>query len=103
MLAFKALPSIEEPARFAAWLAAITRHRAIRFSKREQRSRRVPMDELLLEQVQALARPLVRNGEAVEELRLALDEMPPVYAMVLSIRFLNEMPRNRLSTSLRVP
>src|SRR5437667_10505637 len=37
MIAFKALPSIEDPARFAAWLAAITRHRALRFSKREPR------------------------------------------------------------------
>jgi RNA polymerase sigma-70 factor (ECF subfamily) len=103
MLAFKALPSIEEPARFAAWLAAITRHRAIRFSKREQRSRRVPLDELLLDQVQALARPLVRTGEAVEELRLALEEMPADYAMVLRLRFLDEMPLKRISAFLGVP
>jgi len=103
MLAFKALPSIEEPARFAAWLAAITRHRAIRFSKREQRYRRVPMDELLLDQVQALTRPLVRTGEAVEELRLALDEMPADYALVLRLRFLDEMPLKRISAFLGVP
>src|SRR5215510_12417268 len=35
LLAFKALPSIEDPAKFAAWLSAITRHRAFRFGKRE--------------------------------------------------------------------
>ena len=35
LLAFKALPSIEEPRKFAAWLSAITRHRALRFSKSE--------------------------------------------------------------------
>src|SRR6476620_5066244 len=35
LLAFKALPSIEEPGKFAAWLSAITRHRALRFGKRE--------------------------------------------------------------------
>ena len=28
LLAFKALPGIEEPRKFAAWLSAITRHRA---------------------------------------------------------------------------
>ena len=33
LLAFKALPSIEEPRKFAAWLSAITRHRAMRFGK----------------------------------------------------------------------
>ena len=36
LLAFKALPSIEEPPKFAGWLSTITRHRALRFSKRER-------------------------------------------------------------------
>src|SRR5580765_307645 len=40
LLAFKALPSIEDPTKFAAWLAAITRHRAMRFGKRESVRRR---------------------------------------------------------------
>ena len=35
LLAFKALPGIEEPRKFPAWLSAITRHRALRFSKSE--------------------------------------------------------------------
>ncbi len=35
LLAFKALPGIEEPSKFAAWLSAITRHRALRFGKSE--------------------------------------------------------------------
>ena len=35
LLAFKALPTIEEPKKFAAWLSAITRHRALRVGKRE--------------------------------------------------------------------
>src|SRR5215510_4770692 len=34
LLAFKALPSIEDPRKFAAWLSAIARHRALRFGKR---------------------------------------------------------------------
>src|SRR5713226_7131450 len=51
LLAFKALPSIEEPRKFAAWLSAITRHRAFRFSKRESQHQRrnVELDEVLLE------------------------------------------------------
>ena len=50
LLAFKALPSIEEPRRFAAWLSAITRHRALRFSKSEDKHvrKRVPLDEALI-------------------------------------------------------
>ena len=47
LLAFRALPSIEEPRKFPAWLAAITRHRAARFGKRERerQSRRVVLGE----------------------------------------------------------
>ena len=37
LLAFKALPSIEDPRKFAAWLAAIARHRAMRFGKHENK------------------------------------------------------------------
>src|SRR5215208_5772270 len=49
MLAFKALPSIEDPTKFAAWLSAITRHRALRFGKRESTHQRgrVEIDEVL--------------------------------------------------------
>src|SRR5215510_12929413 len=59
LLAFKALPSIEDPTRFAAWLAAITRHRAFRFNKRERshRTGRVELDEFLLGQLGVLAEP----------------------------------------------
>src|SRR5438270_9553356 len=47
LLAFKALPSIDEPSKFAAWLSAITRHRALRFSKREcsHQTGRINLDE----------------------------------------------------------
>jgi RNA polymerase sigma-70 factor (ECF subfamily) len=60
LLAFKALPGIEEPRRFAAWLSAITRHRALRFSKSEDKhvSKRVALDEALLEKIEALAKPV---------------------------------------------
>src|SRR5256712_12646483 len=56
LLAFKALPSIEEPRKFPAWLSAITRHCAMRFGKRESahESRRVAMDEVLLENLESL-------------------------------------------------
>src|SRR5215208_6900261 len=59
LLAFKALPGIEEPRKFAAWLSAITRHRALRFNKSESAhtSKRVALDEALLEQIEALATP----------------------------------------------
>ena len=50
LLAFKALPTIEDPGRFAAWLSAITRNRALRLSKSERliAGKRVALDEALL-------------------------------------------------------
>jgi RNA polymerase sigma-70 factor (ECF subfamily) len=105
LLAFKALPSIEEPRKFAAWLGAITRHRALRFGKREhaRRSSQVELDEALLEQVQALSRPFVSESEADDELRLALENVPADYASVLRMRFLDEMPLKRIAAFLGVP
>ncbi len=63
LLAFKALPTIEEPRKFPAWLSAITRNRALRYSRNEtvHLSKRVPLDEALLEKIEALARPFAEK------------------------------------------
>jgi RNA polymerase sigma-70 factor (ECF subfamily) len=105
ILAFKAMPSIEEPARFAAWLGVITRHHALRFGKREKSrsAGQVALDEMLLEHLGALARPLVVEDDAKEELALALDSIPPDYATTLRLRFLDEMPLKRIAAFLGVP
>lgn len=105
LLAFKALPSIEEPGRFAAWLGAITRNRALRMATREssQRAGRVEMDELLLNRIDALSRPLLAETEVAEELRLALEGVPQDYALVLRMRFLDEMPLKRIAAFLGLP
>src|SRR5262245_5584847 len=70
LLAFKALPTIEDPSKFAAWLGAITRHRALRFGKREHahRAGRVDLDEVLIERVGALTRPFLSEDEINDEL-----------------------------------
>lgn len=104
LLAFKALPSIEDPTKFAAWLAAITRHRAMRFGKRESARQRgrVPMDEFLIEQVEALAHPLETGDEGDEEVRLALDGLPADYALAVRLRFFDEMPLKRIAAFLGV-
>src|SRR6185503_9637261 len=103
LLAFKALPGIEEPRKFPAWLSAITRHRALRFSKSETaHSKRVPLDEALLEKIEALAKPLAEK-ERDESMIKALDSLPADYAMPLRLRFLDEMPLDRISAFMGVP
>jgi RNA polymerase sigma-70 factor, ECF subfamily len=105
LLAFKALPSIEDPTKFAAWLAAITRHRALRLGKREREreARRVELDELLLEQIEALAHPLALEAGADDEVSRALEQVPADYALVLRCRFLDDMPLKRIAAFLGVP
>jgi len=103
LLAFKALPSIEDPTRFAAWLAVITRHRAFRFNK-QQRARqtgRVELDEFLLEKLAALNQPMTGGEDG--ELDRALENLPADYALALRLRFLDEMPLKRIAAFLGVP
>lgn len=104
LLAFKALPGIEEPRKFPAWLSAITRHRALRFTKSETAlmSKRVALDEALLEKIEALARPLAEK-ERDEEMISALESLPAEYAMPLRLRFLDEMPLNRIAAFMGIP
>jgi RNA polymerase sigma-70 factor (ECF subfamily) len=105
LLAFKALPSIDDPQKFAAWLFAITRHRALRFSRRERSHQigRIDMDEFLLEQVNALGHPLVARAEGDDEFRLALENVPAEYALVLRLRFFDEMPLKRIGAFVGAP
>jgi RNA polymerase sigma-70 factor, ECF subfamily len=105
LLAFKALPSIEQPSKFAPWLGAITRHRALRYGKRESArdKGRVELDEVLLAEIDALSRPFYSEAEADEELGRALARVPEDYALVLRMRFLDEMPLKRIAAFLGVP
>src|SRR6185503_5995076 len=104
LLAFKALPGIEEPRKFGAWLSAITRNRALRFSKSEtsHTSKRVALDEALLEKIEALATPLA-DKERDDAMIQALDSLPAEYAMPLRLRFLDEMPLDRIAAFMGVP
>ena len=104
LLAFKALPTIEEPRKFPAWLSAITRHRAVRFNKSETAhvAKRVPLDEALLERIEAITKPLAEK-ERDEAMVRAIDEMPADYAMPLKLRFMDDMPLNRIAAFMGVP
>ena len=103
LLAFKALPGIEEPGKFAAWLSAITRNRALRFSKSETKhvGKRVGLDEALLERIEALGKPLAEK-ERDELMVKALDSLPADYAMPLRLHFLDDMPLKRIAAFMGI-
>jgi len=103
LLAFRALPSLEEPGKFAAWLFAVTRHSALRFDKRERaRSRgQVAMDDLLLERIPALSGPMM-GGDEEEEMQTTLESISSDYALALRLHFLDAMPLKRIAAFLGV-
>ncbi len=103
LLAFKALPSLEEPAKFPAWLHAITRRCALRHQGRLRMLERgrVALDDEILQQVPALrCRAPGEGGE--EELKWALDGIPEDYGLVLRLHFLDEMPLKRIAGFLGI-
>lgn len=106
LIAFKALPTIEDPTKFASWLYAITRHAAMRISRqvRNESQRLVDLDDVLLENSAALARPF--GGESDFEtawVRAAIDELDDAYRLILQLRFYDEMSLKRIAKFLSLP
>jgi RNA polymerase sigma-70 factor (ECF subfamily) len=106
LLAFKALPSLEEPDKFASWLYAITRHAAYRVSQqsRQERAQCVELDEALLENSAALAQPFkpLETAETVW-VRAGLEALAEDYRLLLQLRFYDEMPLKRIADFLDLP
>jgi RNA polymerase sigma-70 factor (ECF subfamily) len=106
LLAFKALPSIEEPAKFASWLYAIVRRVALRMSQRSrrERSQRIDLDEALIEHSEAFARPLAPRDTFEEAwVRAAVDALDEDHRLILKLRFYDEMPLKRIADFLGLP
>ena len=106
LIAFKALPTIDDPPKFASWLYAITRHAAMRISQNESRKNqnRVALDDLLLTQSEALTRPFAET-ESFETawVRAAIAELSEDYRLILQLRFYDEMSLKRIASFLSLP
>lgn len=106
LTAFKALPSLDEPEKFAAWLNAITRRAAWRASQkaRAESNRNVDLDAALLEFSDAFARPFAPvDSFETAWVRAGIDELPDEYRLILQLRFYDEMPLKRIAGFLDLP
>ena len=65
-------------------------------------AKRVPLDEALLEKIEALGTTF-KEKERDEELIKALDNLPADYVMPLRLRFLDGMPLERIAAFMGVP
>lgn len=109
LLAFKALPQLQQPPRFAAWLCTIARHRARRMACREGRSEPVEpntLDRLIALNSTALAAD--PEGECLRRerddcLAAALRRIPPDQRTVLALYYGEEWPVARIARFLSLP
>jgi RNA polymerase sigma-70 factor, ECF subfamily len=106
LLAFKALPQLIDPERFAAWLHAIARRQAIRHARGEARASHTPLDEMILESSEVLGQSgwetLERKADQ-EWVRQAMATLPEEFRIVLTLRYWSEMPLERIASFLGLP
>ena len=109
LLAFKALPQLQDPTKFSSWLYAITRHRAQRVSiqsRRVQPTEPSAMDRLILQRCHEIsvhpADECVRRYERTYVPEV-LDQLAPEFKIVLRLRYYEEWTIAQISDFLMLP
>ena len=95
LLAFKALPQLQDVNNFPSWLHAIARNRAIRDQQRAKRmGSRSILDAFILRESGAFDHhsadnpaSVLEQEESCREVRDSLDELPEEYQVVLRLRY----------------
>ena len=106
LLAFKALPDLNDMSRFPAWLYAITRHRALRYQEqyKKRQERHLPLDEMILRHSPALRAPPPDEPDDIKaEVRAAVECLPEDYGTVIKLHYYDEMPLKRIADFLDIP
>lgn len=107
LLAFKALPDLEDPSKFSSWLYAIAKNRAVRYQERNGRIEpRSELDTLILKNTQAIApdpAQIVERKETHELLYLILNGLSQEYKIVLKLRYWDEMSIKHIADFLAIP
>ncbi|HLV81550.1 MAG TPA: sigma-70 family RNA polymerase sigma factor, partial [Chthonomonadaceae bacterium] len=109
VLAFRSLPQLEDPSRFAGWLYAIARNRAQRVAVKE--SRIAPAEPEQLERLLQGQRPAGETNPAEAYIQqderavllTALQQLPEDYQTALHLRYYEEWPITRIADFLSLP
>lgn len=107
LLAFEALPQLDNLNRFGAWLHSITRNRALRYMKRASR---IQLHEDEDDELQIQAEPnstdpamiLVRESTH-EAIRDTIDSLPLDFQEVIKLYYWVDMPQKRIADFLSLP
>ncbi|MBM3458254.1 MAG: RNA polymerase sigma factor, partial [Armatimonadetes bacterium] len=107
LLAFKALPQLEDPARFGAWLASITRYRALRVARgaeRREETGHSALDQAILgwdseKDPGALAETAVLQRDVAE----ALERLPEEIQVPVRLHYFEYMAAREIAEFLDLP
>lgn len=107
LLAFEALPQLDDLNRFGAWLHTITRNRAVRHFKNT--SRYTPQEDMepyvnrVTDPSDADPAVIYERKQARQDVRDAITELPAEFQEVLQLYYWAEMPQKRMAEFLSVP
>jgi RNA polymerase sigma-70 factor (ECF subfamily) len=104
LLAYKALPTLADPARFGGWLRAIARNRALRVAPSEARqvpTERTALDALLLRHSQHLAN--VAPSEEHAWIRDEVAELPEEIRQAMQLYYFEDWPVGRIARFFGLP
>ncbi|MDE0634602.1 MAG: RNA polymerase sigma factor [Candidatus Poribacteria bacterium] len=107
LLAFEALPQLENLNRFGSWLYSITRNRALRFMKRASKFQ---LHEDIEAELQVEADPASSDPAKIlvqqsthEAIRDAINSLPPEFQEVIKLYYWVDMPQKRIAEFLSLP
>jgi RNA polymerase sigma-70 factor, ECF subfamily len=101
LAAFKALPKLAEPGRFAPWLGVIVRHRAKRLG-REWSKKPLPLDKVILSYAPSIVARL-HEDERSQQVRCAVSELPSELREPVTLHYLQEWTANQIAAFLSLP
>jgi RNA polymerase sigma-70 factor (ECF subfamily) len=106
--AFRALPQLQDPARFVPWLTVITRCRARRVGRRSRRHEPLDLaalEGLLDERAERPPHPAEECLRAAErsDVRAALDRLPRDQGAILRLYYFEGWPVRRIADHLSLP
>lgn len=107
LLAFEALPKLDNLNRFGSWLYAITRNRALRFMKRSSKFQLHEDEdaELQIEADPASTDPaqILVQESTHEAVRDAINSLPTDFQEVITLYYWADMPQKRIAETLSLP
>ncbi len=107
LLAFEALPQLDNLNRFGSWLYSITRNRALRFIKRASRFQlHEDVDaELQIEADPASSDPaqILVQESTHEAVRDTINSLPSEFQEVIKLFYWADMPQKRIAEFLSMP